>query len=77
MEIQLWASADWGSRYSVGQNWASKKYIPDPGIRYTEKYNETGFANQLDVFVLGAYAEAVWIKDNPNSVWSVENFVNT
>ena len=75
MEIQLWASADWGSRYSVGQNWASKKYIPDPGIRYTEKYNETGFANQLDVFVLGA--EAVWIKDNPNSVWSVENFVNT
>lgn len=37
MEIQLWASADWGSRYSVGQNWASKKYIPDPGIRYNRK----------------------------------------
>lgn len=77
MSLQLWASADWGSRYSVGQNWASKKHVPDPGIRYTATYNKTGFADQLDVFVLGAYAEDVWIKDNPGSVWSVENFVST
>ncbi|MDR3261800.1 MAG: family 10 glycosylhydrolase [Tannerella sp.] len=76
MELHLWASADWASRFGVGQNWASKKYIPS-GYSYTSTYNKTGFADQLDVFSLGAYAEAVWIKDNPNSVWSVENFVTT
>jgi hypothetical protein len=76
MELHLWASADWGSRYSVGQNWASKKYTPT-GWQYTSDYSKTGFADQLDVFSLGAYADAVWKKDNPNSVWSVENFVTT
>lgn len=77
MELHLWASADWASRYSCGQNWASKKYIPSSSSRYTETYNKTGFADQLDAFVLGAYADAVWISENPNSVWSVENFLNT
>lgn len=77
MEFQLWASADWGSRYSCGQNWASNRYTPTPSAKYTDTYNKTGFAKQLDVFVLGAYADAVWKSENPNSVWSVENFVNT
>jgi len=76
MELHLWASADWNSRYSVGQNWASKKYIPT-GYAYTDTYNKTGFADQLDVFSLGAYTDAVWKSDAPGSVWSVENFVTT
>jgi len=78
LELHLWASADWRSRYSVGQNWASKKYKPagSHGI-YTETYSKTGFADQIDVFSLGAYADHVWIAENPNSVWSVENFVTT
>lgn len=75
-EIHLWASADWGSRYSVGQNWASKNYKPT-GAQYTDTYSKTGFADLLDVFVTGAYSESVWIKDNPSSVWSVENFVKS
>lgn len=77
IELHLWASADWGSRYSVGQNWASKNYTPTASSIYTADYSKTGFADQLDVFVLGAYADAVWITENPGSVWSVENFVNT
>ena len=77
IELHLWASADWGSRYSVGQNWASKSYSPAASSIYTADYSKTGFADQLDVFVLGAYADAVWISENPGSVWSVENFVNT
>lgn len=77
IELHLWASADWGSRYSVGQNWASKSYSPAVSSIYTADYSKTGFADQLDVFVLGAYADAVWISENPGSVWSVENFVNT
>ncbi len=76
MEFHLWASADWGSRYSVGQNWASKDYIPS-GVRYTDTYYKTGFADQLDVFSLGAYTEYVWKSEYPGSVWTVENFVTT
>lgn len=76
LELHLWASADWRSRYSVGQNWASKKYKPTGSSEiYTETYSKTGFADQIDVFSLGAYADHVWIAENPNSVWSVENFV--
>jgi len=76
MELHLWASADWGSRYGVGQNWASKNYKPD-GWQFTSNYSKTGFADQLDVFSLGAYADAIWKSEAPNSVWSVENFVTT
>lgn len=77
MELHLWASAHWNSRYTVGQNWASKKYKPAKSSIYTDSYNKTGFADLLDVFSLGAYAEYVWKSENPNSEWSVENFVNT
>ena len=75
-EFHFWASAHWDSRYSVGQNWASKKYIPS-GWVYTNSYYKTGFADLLDVFSLGAYAEAVWKSEAPGSAWSVENFVTT
>jgi hypothetical protein len=78
MEFHFWASASWRSRYLVGQNWASKRYIPPtPNNVYTDTYNQTGFAEQIDVFSLGAYAEEVWKKDAPGSEWSVENFVTT
>jgi Uncharacterized protein conserved in bacteria len=76
IELHLWASADWGSRYTVGQNWASKNYKPD-GWQFTSNYSKTGFADQLDVFSLGAYADAIWKSEAPNSVWSIENFVTT
>jgi uncharacterized lipoprotein YddW (UPF0748 family) len=60
MEIHLWAEAHWGSRYQVGQNWASKRYTPS-GYQYTSTYaQKTSFADQLDVFSLGAYREHVW-----------------
>lgn len=77
MELQLWASAHWKSRYSCGQNWASKKYVPTASGIYTSSYNQTGFADQLEAFVLGAYADNVWISEDPTTDWSVENFVNT
>lgn len=76
MELHLWASAHWKSRYTVGQNWASKKYVPT-GWQYTANYSKTGFADQIDAFSLGAYADAIWKTEAPGSDWSVENFVNT
>ncbi|TKC09674.1 family 10 glycosylhydrolase [Pedobacter frigoris] len=77
LELHLWASADWASRYGVGQNWASKNYKPTPSAIYTDTYSKTGFADQLDVFSLGAYTDNIFISENPGSVWSVENFVTT
>lgn len=77
LELHLWASAHWNSRYSVGQNWASKDYKPTTGGVYTDTYNKTGFADQIDVFSLGAYAEKIWKTENPGSDWTVENFVTT
>lgn len=74
-ELHLWASADWASRYSVGQNWASKSYHPQAYGIYTDTYNKTGFAELLDVFILGAYTEYLWSSEQP--VWSVENFTTT
>lgn len=76
-EVHLWASADWDSRYSVGQNWATTSYVPDPSPRYLEGYENTGFADDLDVFSLGAYTSDVFISENPMSIWTVENFVTT
>ncbi|MCM1449803.1 MAG: family 10 glycosylhydrolase [Clostridiales bacterium] len=75
-EIHLWASADWGSRYSIGQNWASKNYKPSGG-QYTDTYSKTGFADLLDVFITGAYSEKVWSSEDPSTIWTVENFVKT
>ena len=75
-EIHLWASAQWSSRYAIGQNWASNKYKPTGG-QYTDTYNQTGFADLLDVFVTGAYAEKVWKSEDPSTEWTVENFVTT
>jgi hypothetical protein len=74
IELHLWAFGYWGYRYEVGQNWASKKYIPS-GYVYTNTYNKTGFADQLDVFSLGAYLEYVWNKENPGG--TVERYVTS
>lgn len=73
-EIHLWASSHWESRYAVGQNFASKRYKAT-GMQYTSTYSKTGFADLLDVFITGAYANIVWDKDAAGTVWSVENFV--
>lgn len=80
-EMHLWASAQWSSRYVVGQNWATKSYVPDNERLYINndqfKYQDTGFADYLDVFSLGAYANDVYISENPATEWTVENFVTT
>ncbi|MDR0692294.1 MAG: family 10 glycosylhydrolase [Prevotellaceae bacterium] len=74
MEIHLWADGYWGSRYQLGQNWASKKYTPS-GYAYTDTYSKTGLADQMDVFSLGAYREHVWKSET--SEGTVEGYVTS
>jgi uncharacterized lipoprotein YddW (UPF0748 family) len=77
MELHLWAMAYWPSCYGSGQNWASKRYIPSESYLYTDTYNTTGFADQVDAFSLGAYVVNVWKADDPGSDWTLENLVTS
>lgn len=73
LQLLLWSSAHWVSRYEVGQNWASKNYKPETGP-YTADYHTTGFAEKLDAMVPGAYASKVWESEG---AWSVEAFAKS
>lgn len=73
MELLLWASADWDSRYLYGQNWASTDYSPEPSSVYTSGYNRTGFAEFLDAFCLGAYSSYLYADQ---SYYSVEAYLD-
>lgn len=77
-DLLLWASGDWGGRYGVGQNWASPRYVPPASDVYTADYSSTGFADRLDTFILGAYSDYIWKRDNPQAwIWTVENLVSS
>lgn len=57
LELEYWA-ASWWPLPGGGQNWASVSV--DKSADYwwmTPEYHKTGFADQLDVFQLGAYLE--------------------
>ena len=63
-----------------GQNWASEKHY-DPSEMYPEwaskTYKHTGFANQLDVFMLGSYLTDVYGLDNNESIeYAIERAYN-
>ena len=73
MELILWASADWESRYLYGQNWASTEYRPEPSFVYTASYNKTGFAELLDAFCIGAYSSYLYADQ---SYYSVEGYMD-
>lgn len=73
LQFHLWSGGQWGSRFEVGQNWASVNYIPSSGP-YTSEYHNLGFAHLIDAIVPGAYTKKVWESDGP---WSVEAFTKT
>lgn len=68
VNLEYWA-ASWWPLPHTGQNWASPRL--DSTWQYwwaTPDYYKTGFADQLDIFQLGAYLEVVYGKDDPVSV---------
>jgi uncharacterized lipoprotein YddW (UPF0748 family) len=71
IQLSYWAASWIHSIYGNGQNWASKYYY-DPSQIFpewaSETYKNTGFADQLDIFLLGAYLYDVYGLDNDESI---------
>jgi Uncharacterized protein conserved in bacteria len=71
IDLNYWAASWIHSIYGNGQNWASKNHY-DPSQMFpewaSETYKNTGFADQLDVFMLGAYLYDVYGLDNNESI---------
>lgn len=72
--------------YGVGVNWASQDYDPfnDQEIRFDwayPGYNETGYAEQLDMLMTGNYFTQILLSENPVTAgmkyhwWSVEGSI--
>lgn len=71
VSLEYWAASWLHALYGQGQNWAA------PGASYyeqycdswaSEDYGETGFADQLDVFISGTYLERVRGLDDAESI---------
>lgn len=80
VKLEYWAASWWGALYANGQNWASKSFRPlsDPEAGYfspwcSATYHTTGFADQLDTFLLGTYLPRVY---GPNDGESIEFGIN-
>jgi hypothetical protein len=71
VKLNYWAASWIHSIYQNGQNWASKHHY-DPSQSFPEwaskTYKNTGFADQLDVFMLGSYLYDVYGLDNNESI---------
>lgn len=80
VKLEYWAASWWGALYANGQNWASTSFRPlsDPEAGYfapwcSTTYHTTGFADQLDTFLLGTYLPRVY---GPNDGESIEFGIN-
>ena len=74
MSFGVYVGGWYGSYYGVGVNWASKKY--NTGSNYsawaTADYQKYGFADLMDVILIGAYASPLSIYGS--SEWTVQGF---
>lgn len=68
VQLEYWTGSWWHGLYLQGQNWASPNASLTPAPWMSNDYRRTGFADQLDIFQLGAYLKEVHGADNPSSV---------
>ncbi len=74
VKLYYWAASWFNNRYEVGQNWGSKTYTNFNADWATENYPDTGFADELDVFLLGAYLNRVYgLDDNESIEYAIYN----
>lgn len=68
VDLEYWA-ASWWPLPHTGQNWASPEVNMSSSYWWsTPDYYKTGFADQLDIFQLGAYLSVIDDLNNPESV---------
>lgn len=71
IKLTYWAASWIHAIYGNGQNWAGPDRY-DPWQQQeewaTENYTKTGFADQLDIFMVGAYLPTVHGPDDPESI---------
>lgn len=68
VKLYYWAASWYGNRYEVGQNWGSKTYTNHSSYWATDNYHNTGFAEELDVFLLGTYLNRIYGLDDAESI---------
>ncbi|GAA0536145.1 alpha amylase family protein [Chitinophaga japonensis] len=86
VEFGAYVGAWYVTYYEVGVNWASQDYDPfnDQQVRFDwayPGYNETGYAEQLDILLTGNYFTQILLSENPATAslqyhwWSVEGSI--
>ena len=73
VDFGVYVGGWYSSYYGVGVNWASPSY--DPSKRYnwaSDQYMDYGYADEMDVILIGAYAAPTNIYGNRE--WTVEGF---
>jgi len=74
VKLYYWAASWFGNRYEVGQNWGSKTYTDFDSSWATENYHNTGLADELDVFLLGAYLDRIYgLNDSESIEYAIYN----
>lgn len=68
VKLYYWAASWYGNRYEVGQNWGSKTFTNQSSFWATDNYHKTGFAEELDVFLLGTYLTRIYGLDDTESI---------
>lgn len=70
VQLEYWAASWLHALWGTGQNWASSETTAYyEGLPWAaEDYNEAGFAQYLDLFVVGTYLERVWGMEDLESI---------
>lgn len=76
IQFEYWAASWWGALYANGQNWANPNFDPASESDYysyysswcSNDYKKSGFADQLDVFLLGAYLSRIYGSTDNESI---------
>lgn len=88
VDLGAYSGAWYSSYYEVGNNYASETYDPfnDEELTFSSfaipGFQETGYAEQLDLFLSGNYYKQLYLADNPATAhlkyhwWSVEGSMN-
>lgn len=73
MSFGVYVGAWYSTYFSVGVNWASPDYDPSRFYAWaSDKYKDYGYADNMDVILIGAYASPTSIYGS--SEWTVEGF---